>query len=156
MQITQPELENAVQQMEQLRNQATIYEQEALRFRKLVVAEEYTVGQLLAQKADLNKEILELQEKKKVAEIQLSEVLKHKYEVEEVVFAKEDIARSREEALVKKEEDAKKREEAIVEKESLLERTQKALNEAVIEVDAIKAKLSADKVILKEALDKLV
>lgn len=156
MRIEQPELDSAVQQMEQLRNQATIYEQESLRFRKLVVAEEYAVGQLIAQKSDLNKEIPELQEKKKVAEIELSEVLKHKYEVEEVIFAKEDIARSREEALAKKEEDAKKREEALIEKESLLERTQMALNEAVIEVDAIKAKLSADKIILKEALDKLV
>lgn len=49
MQFSQPEVESAVQQMEQLRNQATIYEQESIRYQKLVIAEEYKLSQILSQ-----------------------------------------------------------------------------------------------------------
>jgi chromosome segregation ATPase len=74
MQFSQPEIETAVQQMEQIRNQATIYEQESIRFQKLVIAEEYKLSQILAQTKEAQENSKKAQEELLAKKVELDQL----------------------------------------------------------------------------------
>lgn len=61
MEITQPEIQSAVEQLESLKNQATLFEAEVLRLQKLVVSSKYTIEEQEKSKLELAAQIEKLQ-----------------------------------------------------------------------------------------------
>lgn len=128
MEITNEEVLSNEQKVTNARNTLTVLEADTLRLRKLRVSEEYTIGELLKQKKELQSEINALSEQrdivKKESESYHSDLESAKKTFEGLMFEMKEQSKKHTEAG----EEIEKRLGQLVEQETNFERKSKELS----------------------------